>query len=215
MIAAESFARSRPAGTALPAGAGPWRARRGSRPGRRQQSPDRLRAAVRHGRALREVVAPRHRLAVGRAHDLRLLPSSSILAMTAIVGAALSRGERRLRLADAAGVPALYEGSTAQIRREIGWSLLSAFIYGAPAGLVAWGWQAHGWTPHLFGRGRLAALVAARLGARLSAAARHLVLLDAPLDAPPAPVPRRPCRPSCQPPADRLGGDELPPAARR
>lgn len=34
----------------------------------------------------------------------------------------------------------------AQIRREIGWSLASAAIYGVPAGVVAWGWQARGWT---------------------------------------------------------------------
>ena len=40
----------------------------------------------------------------------------------------------------------LYAGLTPQIRREIGWSLLSAAIYGLPAGLLAWGWQAHGWT---------------------------------------------------------------------
>jgi len=70
----------------------------------------------------------------------------SILAMTAIVGlrylavsggfAWLTRWRR----------PSLYTGLDAQIRREILWSLLSAFIYGAPAGLVAWGWQAHGWT---------------------------------------------------------------------
>lgn len=33
-----------------------------------------------------------------------------------------------------------------QIRREIGWSLLSAILYGLPAGLVAWAWQAHGLT---------------------------------------------------------------------
>ena len=42
--------------------------------------------------------------------------------------------------------PALYDGQSQQIRREIRWSLTSAFIYGAPAGLVAWGWQEHGWT---------------------------------------------------------------------
>ncbi len=34
----------------------------------------------------------------------------------------------------------------AQIRREIGWSLASAAIYGIPAGVVAWGWQERGWT---------------------------------------------------------------------
>lgn len=39
-----------------------------------------------------------------------------------------------------------YAGMNAQIRREIGWSLLSAAIYGVPAGLVAWGWQNRGWT---------------------------------------------------------------------
>ncbi len=33
-----------------------------------------------------------------------------------------------------------------QIRREIGWSLASAAIYGVPAGVVAWGWQDRGWT---------------------------------------------------------------------
>src|SRR3546814_13097552 len=32
------------------------------------------------------------------------------------------------------------------MRREIGWSLASAAIYGVPAGIVAWGWQARGWT---------------------------------------------------------------------
>jgi len=42
--------------------------------------------------------------------------------------------------------PGLYAGLDAQIRREIGWSLLSAAIYGIPAGIVAWGWQEHGWT---------------------------------------------------------------------
>lgn len=34
----------------------------------------------------------------------------------------------------------------AQVRREIGWSLLSAAIYAVPAGIVAVGWRAHGWT---------------------------------------------------------------------
>ena len=70
----------------------------------------------------------------------------SIVAMTVIVGVrylAVSGGFAlwtRLRL------PGLYAGLEPQIRREIGWSLASAFIYGAPAGLLAWGWQEHGWT---------------------------------------------------------------------
>ena len=42
--------------------------------------------------------------------------------------------------------PGLYRGQEPQIRREIGWSLLSSAIYGVPAGIVAWGWQTHGWT---------------------------------------------------------------------
>ena len=70
----------------------------------------------------------------------------SMLAMTAIVGVrylAVSGGFAWLtRLRS----PGLYDGQARQIRREIGWSLASAGIYGAPAGLLAWGWQAHGWT---------------------------------------------------------------------
>ena len=53
----------------------------------------------------------------------------------------------------------------------------------------------------------LAALVSAGVGAALSLCARHLVLLDASLDAPPGRVQGRACRPPCQPPADRLGRD--------
>jgi sterol desaturase/sphingolipid hydroxylase (fatty acid hydroxylase superfamily) len=44
------------------------------------------------------------------------------------------------------GCPASIPGRNAQIRREVAWSLGSAAIYGVPAGIVAWGWQAHGWT---------------------------------------------------------------------
>lgn len=42
--------------------------------------------------------------------------------------------------------PGLYRGLERQMQREIGWSLASAAIYGIPAGLAAWAWQAHGWT---------------------------------------------------------------------
>jgi Delta7-sterol 5-desaturase len=42
--------------------------------------------------------------------------------------------------------PGLYDALKPQIGREIYWSLLSAAIYGAPAGIVAWGWDNHGWT---------------------------------------------------------------------
>lgn len=42
--------------------------------------------------------------------------------------------------------PGRLTGLHDQVRREIGWSLASAAIYGIPAGIVAWGWQARGWT---------------------------------------------------------------------
>ena len=42
--------------------------------------------------------------------------------------------------------PGLYDNLRPQIRREIGWSLLSAAIYGVPAGIIAWGWENRGWT---------------------------------------------------------------------
>lgn len=70
----------------------------------------------------------------------------SAVAMTVIVG---------LRYLAASGAfawltrlvrPGRYAGLDPQIRREIGWSLASAAIYGVPAGIVAWGWREHGWT---------------------------------------------------------------------
>ena len=70
----------------------------------------------------------------------------SAIAMTAIVG---------LRYLVTSGLfawltqrvrPGLYTKLNPQIRREIYWSLLSAAIYGIPAGIVAWGWQNAGWT---------------------------------------------------------------------
>ncbi len=70
----------------------------------------------------------------------------SIVAMSVIVAvryAAVSGGFAWLTKHK---FPGLYSGRDPQIRREIGWSLASAFIYGAPAGLLAWGWQEHGWT---------------------------------------------------------------------
>jgi Delta7-sterol 5-desaturase len=42
--------------------------------------------------------------------------------------------------------PGLYAKLDSQIGREIYWSLLSAAIYGIPAGVVAWGWDNLGWT---------------------------------------------------------------------
>lgn len=69
------------------------------------------------------------------------IPAATIaaLAMVAIValrylatsGLFAWLGERRW--------PELHRGLGQQIRREIGWSLLSAAIYGLPAEIVAWG----------------------------------------------------------------------------
>ena len=40
----------------------------------------------------------------------------------------------------------LYGGLGPQIAKEIRWSMIAAFIYGAPTGLIVWGWRHHGWT---------------------------------------------------------------------
>lgn len=71
---------------------------------------------------------------------------ASALAMTLIVGLRYLVVSGAFALATARIRPGLYENLTPQIRREIFWSLLSAAIYGIPAGIVAWGWQNHGWT---------------------------------------------------------------------
>lgn len=42
--------------------------------------------------------------------------------------------------------PGQLSGLQKQIRHEVTWSLASAVVYGVPAGVVAWGWQRHGWT---------------------------------------------------------------------
>jgi sterol desaturase/sphingolipid hydroxylase (fatty acid hydroxylase superfamily) len=70
----------------------------------------------------------------------------SALAMTLIVGARYLAVSGGFALATRSARPGLYAKLTPQIRREIGWSLASAAIYGVPAGIVAWGWQAQGWT---------------------------------------------------------------------
>ncbi|MGB3740250.1 MAG: sterol desaturase family protein [Pontixanthobacter sp.] len=70
----------------------------------------------------------------------------SCLAMIAIVAlrylvtsGAFAWATKRVR-------PGLYGGLSQQMAREIRWSLLSAAIYGLPAGIVGWGWQNAGWT---------------------------------------------------------------------
>ena len=70
----------------------------------------------------------------------------SALAMTLIVGVRYLLASGGFALATHLRHPGLYARLRPQMVREIGWSLLSAAIYGIPAGVVAWGWQAQGWT---------------------------------------------------------------------
>ncbi|EJL33209.1 sterol desaturase family protein [Novosphingobium sp. AP12] len=71
---------------------------------------------------------------------------ASAAAMTAIVGVRYLVTSGLFAWITGRVRPGHYDGLDSQIRREILWSLLSAAIYGIPAGVVAWGWQAHGWT---------------------------------------------------------------------
>jgi Delta7-sterol 5-desaturase len=70
----------------------------------------------------------------------------SALAMTFIVGVRYVLSSGAFAWITARKHTGLYAGLEPQIRREIGWSLASAAIYGIPAGVVAWGWQNQGWT---------------------------------------------------------------------
>ncbi|MBM7404793.1 MULTISPECIES: sterol desaturase family protein [Sphingomonas] len=70
----------------------------------------------------------------------------SALAMTAIVGVRYLLASGGFAFATRLRQPGLYQGLDRQIVKEIRWSLISAAIYGIPAGVVAWGWQNRGWT---------------------------------------------------------------------
>jgi len=72
--------------------------------------------------------------------------AASIVAMSLIVGLRYLLVSGAFAWLTRARFPGLYAGLDPQIRREILWSLASAFIYGAPAGLLAWGWRERGWT---------------------------------------------------------------------
>lgn len=71
---------------------------------------------------------------------------ASMLAMSLIVGARYLAVSGGFAWLTGRRFPTLYQGQGRQIGREIRWSLISALIYGAPAGLLAWGWREHGWT---------------------------------------------------------------------
>jgi len=70
----------------------------------------------------------------------------SALAMSLIVGVRYVATSSAFAWTTHLVRPGLYTGMSRQIRREIGWSLVSAALYGVPAGIVAWGWQHRGWT---------------------------------------------------------------------
>lgn len=70
----------------------------------------------------------------------------SALAMTVIVGVRYLIVSGAFAAWTRSRHPGLYVGLDRQMRREIVWSLASAAIYGIPAGVIAWGWQHHGWT---------------------------------------------------------------------
>ena len=70
----------------------------------------------------------------------------SALAMTGIVALRYLASSGLFAWLTARVRPGFYAGLAPQMRREIGWSLASAAIYGVPAGIVAWGWQQRGWT---------------------------------------------------------------------
>lgn len=71
---------------------------------------------------------------------------ASALALTAIVAARYVLVSGLFAWLTGRVRPGRYAGLRPQIGREIGWSLLSAAIYGVPAGVVAWAWQARGAT---------------------------------------------------------------------
>ncbi|MEO6092657.1 MAG: sterol desaturase family protein [Novosphingobium sp.] len=70
----------------------------------------------------------------------------SAVAMTAIVALRYLATSGFFAWLTARVHPGLYQGLRPQIGGELRWSLLSAAIYGFPAGVIAWGWQARGWT---------------------------------------------------------------------
>ena len=78
--------------------------------------------------------------------DATLFMFASILTMSLIVLVRYFATSGFFAWLTARRHPGLMGGLAPQMRREIAWSILAAFIYGMPAGLVAWGWREHGWT---------------------------------------------------------------------
>jgi Delta7-sterol 5-desaturase len=70
----------------------------------------------------------------------------SALAMTLIVGIRYLVTSGLFAWLSARKHVGIHAGLRPQMRREIGWSMASAALYGIPAGIVAWGWQNRGWS---------------------------------------------------------------------
>lgn len=67
------------------------------------------------------------------------------VAMTVMVAMRYLMASGMFALITARARPGLYNGLGKQIGREIRWSLIAAFIYGVPAGIVFWLWNHHGY----------------------------------------------------------------------
>jgi len=80
------------------------------------------------------------------ANQPALAAALSMIAMTAIVGLRYLASSGLFAWLTSKVRPGLYAGLGPQIGMELRWSLVSAAIYGLPAGLVAWGWRERGWT---------------------------------------------------------------------
>jgi len=70
----------------------------------------------------------------------------SAVTMTMIVGVRYLAVSGAFAWATGRTRPGLYAGLKCQIKRENAWSLVSAAIYGIPAGLTVWAWRELGWT---------------------------------------------------------------------
>lgn len=73
-------------------------------------------------------------------------PLFAAIAMTAIVAARYVLTSGGFAWLGSKLVPGLHDGLNKQIGAEVRWSLLSAVIYGVPAGLAAWAWRDRGAT---------------------------------------------------------------------
>jgi hypothetical protein len=135
----------------------------------------------------------------------------SAVAMTVIVGVRYLITSGLFAALTVRRFPGRLSGQAGQVRREIGWSLASAAIYGIPAGDRRLGVAVARLDANLQRRRCLSLVVDAGFGGGVPAAPRHLFLLDAPADASSVVVPENARRPSREPAADGMGSDEFSP----